>query len=158
MCAPDMVSEADDFVEFPGVGFLGGVLIRGCGQRLCPGRRFEAAELGVTSKVQHFRHRWAIRRVDRALSSVQYPRFRSKMSRQTLHELVDRISEQELSAAERFLEYLAVSPAYRAALSAPPDDEPVTDSDAAAIGRAEEDVRAGRVVPHEEVLREFGLR
>jgi hypothetical protein len=80
------------------------------------------------------------------------------MSRQTLHELVDRISEQELSAAERFLEYLAVSPAYRAALSAPPDDEPVTDSDAAAIGRAEEDVRAGRVVPHEEVLREFGLR
>jgi hypothetical protein len=33
------------------------------------------------------------------------------MSRHTLHDLVDRIPEEELSAAQRFLEYLAVSPA-----------------------------------------------
>ncbi len=52
------------------------------------------------------------------------------MSRQTLHELIDRIPEEELAAAQRFLEYLAVSPAYRAALSAPLDDEPVTPGDA----------------------------
>jgi hypothetical protein len=80
------------------------------------------------------------------------------MSRHTLHELVDRIPEEELHAAQRFLEYLAVSPAYRAALSAPPDDEPVTKGDAVAIARAQEELRKGRTIPHDDVLREFGLR
>ena len=80
------------------------------------------------------------------------------MSRHTLHDLVDRIPEEELSAAQRFLEYLAVRPAYRAAWSAPADDEPVTDADTAAIARAREEVRSRRVVPHDNVLGEFGLR
>ncbi len=80
------------------------------------------------------------------------------MSRDTLHNLVDRIPEEELPAAERFLEYLAVSPAYRTALSAPPDDEPVTEADAAAIARAHEQVRAGKVILHDEILGEFGVR
>lgn len=80
------------------------------------------------------------------------------MSRDALHDLVNRIPEEEVPAAKRFLEYLAVSPAYRAALSAAEDDEPVTEADAAAIARAHEDVRAGRVVSHDEILREFGLR
>lgn len=79
------------------------------------------------------------------------------MSRDTLHALIDRIPEEELPAAKRFLEYLTISPAVRAALSATPDDEPVTEADIDAIRRAHEDVRAGRVVPHEEILREFGL-
>ncbi len=80
------------------------------------------------------------------------------MSRRTLHDLIDRIPEEELSSAQRFLEYLAVNPAYRAALSAPPDDEPVTDRDAAAIVRVREEVRTGKVVSHDDVLREFGLK
>jgi hypothetical protein len=80
------------------------------------------------------------------------------MSRDTLHDLVDRIPEEELPAARRFLEYLVVSPAYRSALIAPRDDEPVTEGDAAAITRAAEDVRAGRIVSHDDVLREFGLK
>jgi len=80
------------------------------------------------------------------------------MSRRALHDLIDRIPEAELAAAQRFLEYLAVSPAYRAALSSPPDDEPVTEADAAAIAQAREEVRTGELVPHDEVLREFGLK
>ena len=80
------------------------------------------------------------------------------MSRDVLHTLIDRLPAQELSAAQRFLEFLATSPAYRAALSAAPDDEPVTDADAAAIRRAQEDIRAGRVVSHDDILQEFGLR
>jgi hypothetical protein len=79
------------------------------------------------------------------------------MSRDILHDLVDRIPEEELPAAQRFLEYLAVNPAYRAALSAPVDDEPVTDTDAAAILRGRDEERAGKVISHEEMLREFGL-
>ncbi|MFN7937657.1 MAG: hypothetical protein U0R19_30285 [Bryobacteraceae bacterium] len=80
------------------------------------------------------------------------------MTRDTLHDLVNRIPEEELPAATRFLEYLTVSPAYRAALSATLDDEPVTEGDARAIGAAREDIRQGRVISHEEILDEFGLR
>jgi hypothetical protein len=80
------------------------------------------------------------------------------MSRDTLHDLVDRIPEEELPAAKRFLEYLAVGPAYRAALSAPPDDEPVTEADRASIARVRDEVRAGKVTSHDEILRDFGLR
>ena len=79
------------------------------------------------------------------------------MSREPLYDLIDRIPEEELPAAKRFLEYLLVNPAYRAALTAPPDDEPVTEADAAAIARARTEVRLGKVVSHDEILREFGL-
>ena len=80
------------------------------------------------------------------------------MTRRALHDLVDRIPDQELSAVQRFLECLAINPAYRAALSAATDDEPVSEADAAAITRAREELGAGKVVTHDEVLREFGLR
>ena len=80
------------------------------------------------------------------------------MSRAPLHELIDRLPEDELLAAQRFLEFLATSPAYRAALSAPPDDEPVTEADAIALSNVRQEVRVGKVVSHEEILHEFGLR
>ena len=57
------------------------------------------------------------------------------MSRDAFYSLIDRIPEEELPTAKRFLEYLLVNPAYRAALSAPADDEPVTEADEAAIAR-----------------------
>ncbi len=80
------------------------------------------------------------------------------MSRDPLHELIDRLPEDELLAAQRFLEFLASSPAYRAALGAPPDDEPITEADAIALSNVREELRAGKVVSHDEILREFGLR
>jgi len=80
------------------------------------------------------------------------------MERRAVHDLVDRIPDGELEAVQRMLEYFAASPAYRAAWSAPHDEEPVTESDAAAFERAREEVRAGKVVSHEDILREFGLR
>jgi hypothetical protein len=79
------------------------------------------------------------------------------MTRETLHELIDRIPEEEIAAAQRLLEFLAASAAFRATLSAPLDDEPVTKGDADAIERAHRDVQAGKVVSHEEILREFGV-
>jgi hypothetical protein len=80
------------------------------------------------------------------------------MSRDSLHDLVDRIPEAELLAARRFLEYLVVSPALRAVQTAPLDDEDVTGADEEAIARARADVDAGRITSHEDLLREFGLR
>ena len=82
----------------------------------------------------------------------------SVMNRDSLHNLIDRIPDSEVPAARRFLEYLAVSPVYRAAQLAPDDDEPVTAADAESIARARLDIEAGRVTKHEEVLREFGSR
>ncbi len=43
-------------------------------------------------------------------------------------------------------------------MSAPPDDELVTPSDHKAFHLATDDVNAGRVVSHDQVLREFGLK
>jgi len=80
------------------------------------------------------------------------------MTRESLHELIDRIPEEEIAAAQRFLEVLAASAAFRAARSAPPDDEPITSGDTEAIARAQRDIQAGKVVSHEEILREFGVR
>jgi hypothetical protein len=79
------------------------------------------------------------------------------MNREILHSLIDRLPDQEIGAAGRFLQYLASHPAYRAALSAPADDEPVTEADVNAFERVTKDLKAGRTVSHEEVLREFGL-
>jgi hypothetical protein len=65
--------------------------------------------------------------------------------------------EGEIATAQRFLEFLATNSAFRATLSAPPDDEPVTEGDEESIARAGGDVHAGKVVSHEEILREFGV-
>jgi hypothetical protein len=59
--------------------------------------------------------------------------------------MIDRIPESEIAAAQRALARLAKDASFRAALSAPPDDEPVTAGDAEAIARAWTDVRAGKV-------------
>jgi hypothetical protein len=78
------------------------------------------------------------------------------MAREQLHISIDRIPEAEISAAQRFLEYLASTAAFRAAILASPDDEPVTQGDAEAIARARADIESGRIVSHDEILREFG--
>jgi hypothetical protein len=80
------------------------------------------------------------------------------MTREALHELIDRIPENEIVVAQRVLERLARDAAFRAAMSAPLDDEPVTAGDAEAIARARRDLQAGRVASHDEILREFEIR
>jgi len=80
------------------------------------------------------------------------------MSREALHELIDRIPESGVIAAQRVLERFASDAAFRAAMSAPRDDEPVTAGDAEAIACARRDLKAGMVVSHDEILREFGIR
>lgn len=80
------------------------------------------------------------------------------MNRDAPHDLVNRTPDEDLPAARRYWESLAVSPAHTAALSAAPDDEPVTEADAVVILAAGDEVRDAKVVPHEEILREFGLR
>ena len=63
------------------------------------------------------------------------------MTGEGLHELIDRIPESEIVAAQRALERLAKDAAFRAPVFAPSDDEPVTAGDAEAIARARRDLQ-----------------
>ena len=77
--------------------------------------------------------------------------------RERLHDLVEHLPEPEVHAALRFVEYLRQSeddPVLRALRDAPPDDEPLTEEDIAALEEAWEDVRQGRLISHEEIRRQ----
>ena len=83
----------------------------------------------------------------------------STTRRQRLIRLVQELPDSELAAAERYLTYLRNmgDPLARTIAAAPYDDEPVTPEEQVAVERAMEDIAAGRVAPHEEVARRFGL-
>jgi hypothetical protein len=77
-----------------------------------------------------------------------------------LHHLVDELSESEVAAAERYLEYLRLvgrDPVLHALLTAPEDDEPETDTERAAVAEGAEDLHHGRAHTLDEVRRELGL-
>ncbi len=77
-----------------------------------------------------------------------------------LHRLIDELPESEVSAAERYLEYLPLAghdPVVHAILTAPEDDEPETEEERIAVAEGREDIQAGRVVTLEEVKHELGL-
>lgn len=78
--------------------------------------------------------------------------------RDRLRQLVDEIPELELPAAKRYLEYLrnvGNSPVYRAVMEAPLDNEPETEEERLAVEEGRADIAAGRLIPHEQVMREF---
>ena len=79
-------------------------------------------------------------------------------TRETLHHLVDELSECQWSEAERYLTGLNTSdPVLRAFLLAPVDDEPETDEERAAVDEARAEVARGEVSSWEEVkARAFG--
>jgi predicted transcriptional regulator len=80
-------------------------------------------------------------------------------AKERLHRLVDRVPEEEVHTAERFLEYLATSedPVMRALMNAPEDDEPLTDADREALEEGRRALEAGEVVSHEELRKAIGL-
>jgi hypothetical protein len=83
----------------------------------------------------------------------------SPVDKQRAHALLDRLPPNQMDAAVRFLEFLLLDPVARAAATAPPDDEPVTEEDrrrvldgVAALARGEQGT------PMADVLAEFGLK
>ena len=74
-----------------------------------------------------------------------------------LHRLVDELPQKELHGAKRFLEYLRNmgDPFLEALMEAPEDDEPETEEEKAAVAEAYEDLKAGRLIPLDEVKREL---
>lgn len=82
------------------------------------------------------------------------------ITKEHLHKLVDPLPQGEIEAARRYLEYLrdAGDPLTRTLGQAPLDDEMEDDEERAAVAEGRADFDSGRVVSHEEIRREFGLR
>ena len=78
------------------------------------------------------------------------------LTRDDLHQLLDTIPDHELTTAATALEPL-VDPALWSLLTAPIDDEPETEEERTAIAEADEDIRQGRLIAHEDIKPEFGL-
>ncbi|MEA2528171.1 MAG: hypothetical protein QOF33_3449 [Thermomicrobiales bacterium] len=74
-------------------------------------------------------------------------------TRDRIHQLVDELPESDLDEVIHFLEDRgSPNTLSRALAAAPPDDEPESPEEAAAIGQAYADVADGRLVSHEELL------
>ena len=76
--------------------------------------------------------------------------------RQHVHAYIDRLPGDQLLAVCSLLETM-LSPLDRRLALAPIDDEPVTPEDIAGIQAAVASLDAGRSVPMEDVLADFGL-
>jgi len=70
------------------------------------------------------------------------------------YELIDRLAPAQLSAVVGLLEAM-VDPGSLA--DAPEEEEEITPETAAALDRARASLARGEGIPHEEILREFGL-
>jgi hypothetical protein len=80
-------------------------------------------------------------------------------SRTKLHDLVESLPSEDVPTALRILEALNSSsdPVPLAFRDVPIDDEPETEEERAAVAEARRDLEEGRVIPHNEVMRNFGL-
>jgi hypothetical protein len=76
--------------------------------------------------------------------------------RQQAHALLDLLPAEKLSAVRKVLEVM-VEPLARSLAEAPVEEEEITPETAAAVDRARTSIAGGEGVPHEEILREFGL-
>jgi len=77
--------------------------------------------------------------------------------RQQAHALLDMLPAEQLAAVRSLLEVM-VEPLSRSLAAAPVEDEEVTPETSTALTRSRAALARGEGVPHEDVLREFGLR
>jgi hypothetical protein len=76
--------------------------------------------------------------------------------RQQAHALLDSLGPEQLTAVRHLLEVM-VEPLSHSLALAPVEEEEITEETAAAIERARASFARGEGIPHEEILREFGL-
>ena len=77
--------------------------------------------------------------------------------REQAHALLDKLSDEQLDAVRNLLEVM-VEPLSRSLALAPVDDEEITPETAAALARARASLDRGEGIPHDDILREFGLK
>jgi hypothetical protein len=76
--------------------------------------------------------------------------------RRQAHALLDMLPQEKLTAVRSLLEVM-VEPLSRSLASAPVEEEEITPETAAAIERARASLARGEGIPHEDILREFGM-
>ena len=82
------------------------------------------------------------------------------MDRQQAHQFLDRLGPAQFTAVAQLLEVLATQPEpLSSSLAQAPieDDAEITEETAAALNRSRASLARQEGIPHEEVLREFGL-
>ena len=77
------------------------------------------------------------------------------MEKRELHDLVEKLPSDQVSAALRYLHFLCADPVLLSLLNAEPDDEPYTDHQRAEDADAAASIARGEGISHEEILREF---
>jgi hypothetical protein len=80
-------------------------------------------------------------------------------TRERIHRIVDRLPDDELPEIERFLaeREAATDPFLHALAMAPPDDEPLTPEEEAAIQEGWDALKRGEVVSDADLRRAIGL-
>ena len=76
-----------------------------------------------------------------------------KQDRQQTHVLLDLLPDEKVVALRALLEVM-VDPS----ASPPAEDEELTPETAAALDRARESLARGQGIPHDDILREFGIK
>ena len=77
--------------------------------------------------------------------------------KQHVYQMIEQLDPGQFQAIERLLEVM-VDPITRSLANAPFEDEPISAEEAAALDAAHASIQRGEGTPHEEILREFGLR
>ena len=77
--------------------------------------------------------------------------------RKLAHTLLDQLSDEQLDAVRNLLEVM-VEPLSRSLALAGTEDEEITPETAAALDRARVSLDRGEGIPHDDILREFGLK
>lgn len=77
--------------------------------------------------------------------------------RRQAHALLDALPAEKLNAVRSLLEVM-VEPLQRSLALAQLEEESLTPDTAAALDRARASLARGEGIPHDEILREFGLK
>jgi hypothetical protein len=78
------------------------------------------------------------------------------VERRQAHALLDMLPAEKLNAIRNLLEVM-VEPLTRSLALAPVEEDEISSETAAALDRARASLANGQGIPHEEILREFGL-
>ena len=78
--------------------------------------------------------------------------------RQQLMDLAARVPEADISTTRRMLQGLIVNPLWLSIEAAPTDDEELAPEVAASLLETQASFARGEGIPHEEIMREFGLK
>jgi len=73
------------------------------------------------------------------------------------YELIDQLAPRQLSAVVNLLEVM-IDPLARSIADAPVEDDQILPQTAAELDAAHESIARGEGIPHEEILRQFGVK